>query len=166
MQNRHDLILKDKPIMFLKRFFGEHKLKPEEMTLDEARGIIGDFGEVVERYSTYSCGISESLLPYPREQIQRALRMWLLIEDRKEWINHLEVGLLHLAEFLPEPHGTNAMTASVRFKQFQAQFESGHLDLSESVEAYAKYTNMVSERSKSALEEIKNLRELRKQVTE
>jgi hypothetical protein len=86
----------------------------EPLTLDEMQGIIADFGEVLERYSGY-VAVSEAVLPHPRDRIKRAFRQALIVTTDEQMMNHLEVGYLYLADFLPDPDGSIAMAISPTF---------------------------------------------------
>jgi hypothetical protein len=79
------------------------------MTMDEVTKVVQDYGTALEDYSTYHYGISESLLPYPREQIEEALRLASSEATDPKVIEQLAVGYLFLANFLPDPDGSIAM---------------------------------------------------------
>jgi hypothetical protein len=71
--------------------------------------IIADFGAVVEAQAHHIYGVSDNLLPHPRAVIEQAIRDEYWATSDSDKLNTLEVGLMQLASFLPEPDGSTAM---------------------------------------------------------
>jgi hypothetical protein len=74
--------------------------------------IVNAFRLVVERFTPYSLGVSEDVLPYPRHVIRDALLGRILLNEQRIVLKSLEVGLVALASYLPEPDGSIAMNLS------------------------------------------------------
>jgi len=80
------------------------------MTPLEAEHIVNEYGDVLERTSSMVYGIPETMLPFDRDIIKRAIRVVLVFlktnpktsgENIAQYIEHLKVGYASLAEFIP-----------------------------------------------------------------
>lgn len=98
----------------LGRFAAKKYLESSPMLRDsvaipsDLMDIIGDFGKVMENVSGRSLThypallYPKSLLPHPKEKIEKALREVLQIAKDEQFLNHLKVAQLTLSQFVDD----------------------------------------------------------------
>lgn len=91
------------------------------MTPIEAERIINEYGAVLERTSSMTYGVPETLLPFDKDIIKQAIRVILaflktnprtLGEGLNQYIENLKIGYMSLAEFIPAEDARIAAAAN------------------------------------------------------
>jgi len=133
---------------------------PEEAHIDlrTAEKIINDFGTVLEKVSNMTFGAPESLLPYEKELIKKAIKLNLdlLDADDQETRNLLEVGYMHLASFIPDEEAEIASKGQIAL----ISKDLNHKNLKYTDQAI-KISEKISEEQKTLLQEIKSYSRLK-----
>lgn len=135
---------------------------PEETPIDTetVEKIINEFGKVLEKISNMTFGAPESLLPYEKDLIKKAIKLNLdlLDTDDQETRNLLEVGYMHLANFIPDEEAEIASKGQAALMSK----DLNHKDLGHTEQAI-KISEKISGEQKALLNEIKNYASQKKQ---
>jgi hypothetical protein len=122
--------------------------------------VIAGFGAALALHPRGVYGISEWLLPHPRERIEQALRLALLTHQDDETLRQLEIGYLALARFVPDPEGT--LVASLA--SGPAAADPGGSLLLIQAGPRSRLLGPVLEREKPIMDEIRKCHKLRTQA--
>ena len=129
------------------------------MELRKAEQIVQVYGQVLERTATMVYGAPQSLLPYPKDEIKRAIRVALLAleasrkgsrDPELEYMREmLRVGYVELARFIPDEE---AQIASMG----QSALNSGDINHPgwKFVERTQQISTLMSEDQKALLDEL------------
>ena len=71
--------------------------------------LINEYGAVAELYAGYSAGVSERVLPAHLDAIEAALTSAIMANPTSKDRVALEMGIMSLADFLPDPDGSRGM---------------------------------------------------------
>lgn len=145
----------------------------EDMTEDEMWSIISDYAASLEAKGKQAGPyVSELLLPHPREKIIQALKKALLTVENEKMLENIEAGYLLLAEFIPEPDGSVAMTVYQQFKDINMKISDESLPKEEVeklifnsdnvFEQMKRLAEIVSEASSKLVCEIESIKKERK----
>lgn len=135
-----------------------------QMSRAERREVLADYGEVLEAQSHHVHGISERLLPHPRDRIQQAIREELLSGEQPEMADSLEVAYVGLAAFLPEPDGSIGMAITRALSAQPPNDEEGMRNLAGDPEWGAalqhsvRLSELIGERTREAMGQLKALK--------
>lgn len=70
--------------------------------------VIEEYGKVLESTTRGTYGAPESLLPYSKEVIKKAIKVALVIGDDKDTIDFLKTNYISLANFVPDGEAKRA----------------------------------------------------------
>lgn len=147
-----------------------NNIKLKIMTEEEMWDVISTYGAVLEekgrKGQVYA---SELLLPHTKEKITEALRQALLTGEDKKTIDNLEVAYISLADFLPEPDGSLAISLNKQFQELKQEVSTATKEelkslLSTSVSVFEhmeRILKIVSDESHRLMDEVKQIREKR-----
>ena len=115
-------------------YFGEwYQLKENRNDKNETDYIkvINDYGTVLMKREQFSIAMPESMLPYKKSEIKKAIK--LALEDcDDDWITKLKSAYISLAYFIPD---NDAYKANAYWDEFQLM-QSKHKDSIEDLKRY------------------------------